>query len=168
MLSRDETETCLERRQRVARPTDTESECGLLIEAELELNMTTTPKNSAQVTEMSHTLRNGQPQPSARRPAQSSNTTGIVFVSFVCFLELHRLYRCTVYCKIKKSWTGKNVKRLHHEFPTVCQGLLYTHMGAGVFACEGVSIVATCCEGGRGLIVLTARLDGRFRGGGSM
>lgn len=104
---------------------DTESECGLLIVAELELNMTTTPKNSAQVTEMSHTLRNGQPQPSARQAAQSSNTTGVL-VSFVCFLELYRLYRCTVYCKIKKSWTGKNVKRLHHEFPTVCQGLLYT------------------------------------------
>lgn len=127
---------------------DTESACGLLIEAELELNMTTTPKNSAQVTEMSHTLRNGQSQRSARRAAQS------------------RLYRCTVYCKIKKSWTGKNVKRLHREFPTVCQGLLYTYMGACVFACEGVSIVVTCCEGGRGLIVLTAHLDGRFRGGG--
>lgn len=63
---------------------DTESECGLLIEAELELNMTTTPKNSAQVTEMSHTLRNGQPQRSARRAAQSSDTTGIfLFLLFV-------------------------------------------------------------------------------------
>lgn len=63
---------------------DAESECGLLIEAELELNMTTAPRNSAQVTEMSHTLRNGQPQRSARRAAQSSNTTGIfLFLLFV-------------------------------------------------------------------------------------
>lgn len=88
---------------------------------------------------------------------QAATPQGLFFfVFFVCFWNGVGFINVQYIAKIKKSWTGKNVERLHREFPTVCQGLLYTYMGACVFACEGVSIVVTCCEGGRG----------RFRGGG--